>query len=229
MTTERRVHREADLLVDDLARAGRKLVLAESCTGGQVAAALATVPGVSRNFCGSFVVYRDASKVEWLGLASKKLINRFGDVSAETTSELALQALARTTEASISGAVTGYLGPEGGAVGRVYYAIALRENPEGLLRSGGGRVAPVVKERNKTRRAVVTVPDLKCHLILRKITVKYGRSRIRESVAVLVATHCIKSRESDTKRARRDRQLVASMTLIRMVRSLLNESHSRRI
>ena len=45
----------------------RRIVFAESCTGGLVAATLA-IPGISDSLCGSAVVYRLDTKTRWLGI-----------------------------------------------------------------------------------------------------------------------------------------------------------------
>src|SRR5688572_6217587 len=92
---------------------GRRLVLAESCTGGLVAATLARVPGISEHLCGSAVVYRAATKSAWLGIDPRLLHDpAIGPVSAEVTRELALAVLEQTPEADLSAGVTGHLGPD---------------------------------------------------------------------------------------------------------------------
>ena len=59
-------------------RRANALVLAESCTGGLAAAALATIPGISRWFCGSAVTYRDQTKIDWLAVCRIRPGTRFG-------------------------------------------------------------------------------------------------------------------------------------------------------
>jgi len=49
----------------------QRLVLAESCTAGLVAAEISMVVGVSEFFCGSAVTYRDATKRSWLDVDGK--------------------------------------------------------------------------------------------------------------------------------------------------------------
>ncbi len=100
----------ATTAVARLERLNLKLVLAESCTGGLVAAALTTVPGVSKFFCGSTVTYRESTKSQWLGVDAT-MIEKFSAESAEVTLELAAKVLANTSEADIAIAVTGHLGP----------------------------------------------------------------------------------------------------------------------
>jgi nicotinamide-nucleotide amidase len=89
-----------------------RLVLAESCTAGLVASLLGRCPGISDVFCGSFVVYRNASKTTWLGIDPSLLEDpKIGPVSAEVTSRLSQAILKQTPEASIAAAITGHLGP----------------------------------------------------------------------------------------------------------------------
>lgn len=97
---------------DALAASNSKLVLAESCTAGNVAAALAVVPGISAWLCGSFVVYRNDSKTQWLGIARELLDDPdIGPVSSQVTNLLANSALNATPEADLAAAVTGHIGP----------------------------------------------------------------------------------------------------------------------
>ena len=117
------VHRVASLLE---AR-HIQFVLAESCTGGLIAATLATVPGISRWLCGSAVVYQDATKSAWLGVP-QDLLDGPGAVSAEAAAAMAEGALRRTPQAILAASVTGHLGPDAPADldGLVYAAVAER-------------------------------------------------------------------------------------------------------
>ena len=65
--------KEAQLLAQALFRSGAQLVLAESCTGGMAAAALTQNPGISKNFCGSAVVYQSETKTAWLKTSGKRI------------------------------------------------------------------------------------------------------------------------------------------------------------
>lgn len=89
----------------------KKLVLAESCTGGLVATLMTSLPGISNFFCGSAVVYRWDTKMKWLGVKSETLEN-YTDVSCEVASEMALGVLKQTPEASLAASITGHLGPD---------------------------------------------------------------------------------------------------------------------
>lgn len=88
----------------------RRIVFAESCTGGLVSASLARVPGISDFLCGSAVVYRVDTKSQWLGVSEALLLNP-GPVSEVVARAMALGVLARTPEADIAASITGHLGP----------------------------------------------------------------------------------------------------------------------
>ncbi len=116
-------------LAKALERLDVKVVFAESCTGGLVAATLAKVPGISDYLCGSAVTYRNDTKHQWLGVSSEKLV-RPGPVSAIVAREMAAGVLAMTPEADWAASVTGHLGPNAPKRldGLVYVGIAHRTN-----------------------------------------------------------------------------------------------------
>ncbi|MHB8969891.1 MAG: CinA family protein [Pirellulaceae bacterium] len=101
----------ARIVASCLAETGQRLVLAESCTGGLAAAALATIPGISRWFCGSAVTYRDQTKIDWLEVAVSDLA-RVSAVSREIAGQMASGVLGRTSEADVAASITGHLGPD---------------------------------------------------------------------------------------------------------------------
>jgi PncC family amidohydrolase len=107
----------------------RRLVLAESCTAGRVAALLGEVPGSSKHFCGSVVTYRDAAKVDLLGVC-RDAIDRWTSVSEQVAAQMALGVLERTNEADYAASITGHLGPDApvGQDGLVFIGLAWREN-----------------------------------------------------------------------------------------------------
>ena len=86
------------------------LALAESCTGGLASSRLTRYPGLSDHYWGSEVVYMRQAKNDLFGLG---LTHDEQTVSAETTQRLA-EALFKKSQASITAAITGYLGPTGG-------------------------------------------------------------------------------------------------------------------
>ncbi len=97
-------------VVDCLGQQRAKLVLAESCTSGLIAASLGCVPGVSQYLCGSAVVYRDQTKLDWLGVEAS-VIDEFTSVSEAATSAIARGVLEKSREATVSLGITGHLGP----------------------------------------------------------------------------------------------------------------------
>lgn len=117
----------AELVAKQLSQTQHRLVLAESCTAGLVAATLAGVPGISASFCGSAVTYRDATKSQWLSIDADFISQRRA-VSADVTREMSKQVLLQTHEATLAAAVTGHLGPgvEPGVDGIAYVCVAAR-------------------------------------------------------------------------------------------------------
>jgi len=110
--------REAEALARVLVKTGAQLVLAESCTGGMVAAALTRVPGISKHLCGSSVVYQSETKSQWLEIPPRE-IRRHGAESLAMSQLLASAVLERTQQATLSAAITGDLGPQGN-VGTIF-------------------------------------------------------------------------------------------------------------
>lgn len=108
--------------------AGRRIAVAESCTGGLVAAALTELPGSSDVFVAGFVTYADEAKAGMLQV-STDVIETFGAVSIATAWKMAQAALTRTG-ADVAVAITGIAGPGGGSekkpVGTVVFARAIK-------------------------------------------------------------------------------------------------------
>jgi len=92
---------------------GHRLGLAESCSGGLLAARITAVPGASDYFAGSTVAYSNEAKTELLGVGPD-LIAAHGAVSPEVAEAMALGALVRFG-ADIAVSITGIAGPDGGS------------------------------------------------------------------------------------------------------------------
>ena len=93
--------------------AGHKLGLAESCSGGLMAARITDRPGASAYMVGSVVSYSNQAKTELLGV-DPELITAKGAVSPEVAEAMALGALERFG-ADVAVAITGIAGPDGGS------------------------------------------------------------------------------------------------------------------
>jgi nicotinamide-nucleotide amidase len=129
----------------------RRVVVAESCTGGWVAKCLTDIPGSSQWFERGFVTYSNAAKEQSLGVAAS-VLETFGAVSRPAAEQMAAGAL-HHSDAALSVAITGVAGPDGGTaqkpVGLVWFARAQRDAaPLALEERFGG-------DREAIRRAAV--------------------------------------------------------------------------
>lgn len=108
--------------------AGRRIAVAESCTGGLVSAALTEIPGSSDVLEVGFVTYSNDAKRNVLKV-SGDVLETFGAVSIAVAWSMAQGALERS-EADVAVAITGIAGPDGGTekkpVGTVVFARAER-------------------------------------------------------------------------------------------------------
>ena len=92
---------------------GHKLALAESCSGGLLAARITDLAGASEYFAGGVVSYSNEAKSELLGV-DPDLIEAKGAVSPEVAEAMAIGALERF-EADVAVSITGIAGPGGGS------------------------------------------------------------------------------------------------------------------
>lgn len=117
----------------------RRIAVAESCTGGLVAAAITEVPGSSDVLEASIVSYSNEAKHRLLNV-SNDVIETFGAVSIAVAWSMAQGAL-EVSGADVAVAITGIAGPGGGSekkpVGTVVFARAEK----------GGDHADVVADR----------------------------------------------------------------------------------
>jgi nicotinamide-nucleotide amidase len=91
---------------------GHRLGLAESCSGGLLAARITNLPGASAYMAGSVVSYSNEAKAELLGV-DPALIEAKGAVSPEVAEQMARGALERFG-ADVAVSITGIAGPDGG-------------------------------------------------------------------------------------------------------------------
>ena len=104
----------------------KTLAVAESCTGGQISAAITAIPGASSYFKGGMVTYATHSKVELLKI-DQKIIDEHSVVSAEVAEAMAL-AVKNWYKSDYAISTTGNAGPSKGdsdaEVGTVFIGIA---------------------------------------------------------------------------------------------------------
>ena len=85
---------------------------AESCTGGNIAHLITSVPGSSDYFSGSVIAYQDKIKTEFLHV-DETVINKLGAVSKPVVEQMAKGVMKRfSTDTAI--ATSGIAGPGGG-------------------------------------------------------------------------------------------------------------------
>jgi nicotinamide-nucleotide amidase len=118
------------------------IAVAESCTGGMLAARLTNVPGSSAYFLGGVVSYSNDLKSAWVHVP-KELIDAKGAVSAEVALAMA-HGIRQQTGSTLGVGVTGIAGPGGGTpekpVGLVHIAVVNEKNAkERALRFPGDR------------------------------------------------------------------------------------------
>ncbi len=111
-----------DAVMASLMATGKTVATAESLTAGQVAALLARVTGASAHLLGGVVAYTNAVKIRELGVPAE-LIERHSAVSVEVAHAMA-EGVRKKFGADFGLATTGYAGPTGEFVGRVFVAVA---------------------------------------------------------------------------------------------------------
>lgn len=114
-----------------LKAAGSTLSVAESCTGGEIAHLITTVPGSSDYFLGSVTSYSPEIKVRILGVEAS-VIERYGIVSSAVAEAMA-EGVRRITGSTYSVATTGWAdayGDEREPAGTVWVGVA---GPDGTM------------------------------------------------------------------------------------------------
>jgi nicotinamide-nucleotide amidase len=116
-----------EMVIGKLLRDKNKtLCTAESCTGGNIAHMITSVPGSSDYFKGSVIAYANSIKTELLGI-DEKLIEKYGAVSEPVVISMA-EGARRLLKADFAVATSGIAGPDGGTiekpVGMLWTAVA---------------------------------------------------------------------------------------------------------
>jgi nicotinamide-nucleotide amidase len=122
------LHDLARQVIDAYREHKRRIVTAESCTGGLITSVLTEIPGSSTVVERGFVTYSNDAKIEVLGVMPD-MLEDYGAVSKQTAEAMARGAL-EFSRADIAVSVTGIAGPDGGTldkpIGLVYIGLASR-------------------------------------------------------------------------------------------------------
>ena len=131
-TLEQRVH-------EILTARGLTLAVAESCTGGTIAAKFTAIPGASKYFMAGVVAYSNDIKRSVLGVSEESLA-RYGAVSEQVAREMA-EGARRMAGVDYAIATTGIAGPTGGSdekpIGTVWMAVATPTKTIAIMRNSG--------------------------------------------------------------------------------------------
>ncbi len=116
------INRLAKSIIEELIANKKRISVAESCTGGLVAAALTSIPGSSACFDYGVVTYSNEAKKTFLQVP-ETILNAYGAVSEQTALKMA-EGVAAIRQTDMALATTGIAGPGGGSkqkpVGLVY-------------------------------------------------------------------------------------------------------------
>lgn len=139
---------------------GLTLATAESCTAGNVAAAITSIPGSSHFYKGGIVAYSNEIKENLLGVNPETLENK-GAVSEEAVLEMAKGAM-KSMNSDCAIATSGIAGPTGGTpdkpVGTVWIAVAMKEKTATMKLEGDeGRQKNIA---NATQKALQMMRNL---------------------------------------------------------------------
>ena len=118
---------------------GKRLAVAESCTGGTIAAKFTAMAGASSYFMAGMVTYSNEAKHDILGVSSESL-SQYGAVSEQVAREMA-EGARRVAHTDYAIATTGIAGPTGGSeakpVGTVWIAVATPTKTIAMMRNSG--------------------------------------------------------------------------------------------
>ena len=133
-------HKIAEALHKELIARSKTVALAESCTGGAIAARLTALAGASRYFLGSLVVYSNPFKEHFLQV-SRTTLEREGAVSRKTV-EAMIKGVFHETSADFAIAVSGIAGPDGGTAQKPVGTICIGIGERGRFIDIGTVQAP---------------------------------------------------------------------------------------
>ena len=112
-------------LVDLLRKKNYTISMAESCTGGLLAACIVSVADASKVFNQSFVTYTKEAKMKYAHV-SKETIEKYSVVSEEVALEMA-KGVQKESNSNVGIGITGYAGPTGDNVGLVCFGLVIND------------------------------------------------------------------------------------------------------
>jgi len=133
--------------------AGQRLGLAESCSGGLLAARITDRPGASAYMAGSVVAYSNQAKTSLLGVSSD-LIEAHGAVSPQVAEAMAIGALERF-DADVAVSITGIAGPQGGSEEKPVGYVCLNARLAGGTALARDPIIPGARADIRERSALV--------------------------------------------------------------------------
>ena len=113
-------------LVELLQKHKYTISMAESCTGGLLAACIVSVPDASKVFNQSFVTYTIEAKMKYAHVR-KEIIDKYSVVSEEVALEMA-KGVKLESNSNVGIGITGYAGPSGDNVGLVCFGLVINDN-----------------------------------------------------------------------------------------------------
>ncbi len=140
-------------LVQILSTQNKKIVFAESCTGGLASSLITEVAGASQVFQAGYITYQTEEKSSCLGVSKKALAK--GEVSQEVVTEMLLKALSKS-KSDLGAAVSGIAGPGGGSA----------QNPVGTVWIAWGSSQKIQTKKFSVARPRKEFQILASHLVL---------------------------------------------------------------
>lgn len=160
---------------------GATLAVAESLTGGLVAAEITSVPGASKAFRGSVTAYATELKHQLLGVDATLLSER-GAVDAQVAAQMAA-GVRKVLGADWGIATTGVAGPEpqdGQPVGTVFVAVDGPFGPDSGA-AGGGKVAALRLNGGRAEIRMESVRSVLALLLERLVSEQTGNERAQDT------------------------------------------------
>lgn len=164
-------------IIGQLTARGQHIAVAESLTGGLLAATLTGIPGASAAFRGAVVAYATELKATILGVPAD-LLARHGAVHPDVAAEMAV-GVRRKLGATVGAATTGVAGPDpadGQPVGTVYIAVSVGPAAEGGPAAADPGPAAAGPEPGAAASAAASRPGI----TVRSLALRGSRDEIRQ-------------------------------------------------